>query len=93
MSQIKFLNEIRARISGEIVKTWGSRGPLDNKKVYDVTRYMEFHPAGEDEILQKAGLDGTSLFYSNHDSWVGKKSANILSNQETKLYLIDIFFL
>ncbi|CAD5206271.1 unnamed protein product [Bursaphelenchus okinawaensis] len=37
--------------------------------VYDVTRYLEFHPGGVDEIMQVAGGDGTRLFQEEH-GWV-----------------------
>ncbi|KAJ2769556.1 hypothetical protein IWQ57_003054 [Coemansia nantahalensis] len=38
-------------------------------KVYNVTRYLDFHPGGRGELMRAAGKDGTELFYSTH-AWV-----------------------
>jgi cytochrome b involved in lipid metabolism len=38
-------------------------------KVYNVTKYIPYHPGGFDEIMRGAGIDGTKLFDDNH-SWV-----------------------
>lgn len=38
-------------------------------KVFDVTRYLEFHPGGIDELMKGAGKDATSLFQKVHP-WV-----------------------
>jgi cytochrome-b5 reductase len=32
-------------------------------KVYDVTRYVDYHPGGRDELLRGAGMDATGLFF------------------------------
>lgn len=37
--------------------------------VYDVTKYIPFHPGGNDELLRAAGCDGTALFSEMH-AWV-----------------------
>lgn len=42
-------------------------------RVYDVTRYMEYHPGGVDELLRGAGIDATSLFNEVH-RWVNYSS-------------------
>lgn len=31
-------------------------------KVYDITRYMMYHPGGRDELMRGAGMDATFLF-------------------------------
>ncbi len=33
-----------------------------NGKVYSMTRYMRYHPGGEDQLMRCAGRDGTKLF-------------------------------
>ncbi|KAJ2779023.1 hypothetical protein H4R18_004258 [Coemansia javaensis] len=38
-------------------------------KVYNVTRYLDFHPGGRGELMRAAGKDGTKLFYDTH-GWV-----------------------
>lgn len=38
-------------------------------KVYNVTRYMDFHPGGAEELMRGAGIDATQLFDSVH-AWV-----------------------
>lgn len=38
-------------------------------RVYNITRYMEFHPGGGDELMRGAGVDATALFDSVH-AWV-----------------------
>ena len=38
-------------------------------QVYNVTRYVEYHPGGADELMRAAGADGTQLFDSVH-RWV-----------------------
>eukprot|EP00798_Chlamydomonas_sp_ICE-L_P015714 gene15714-21826_t len=38
-------------------------------KVYDITRYMNFHPGGADILLKSSGRDVTTLFAKYH-SWV-----------------------
>ncbi|KAG8533058.1 uncharacterized protein KY384_001841 [Bacidia gigantensis] len=49
---------------------WGVFGG----KVYNMTRYLDFHPGGKDEIMKGAGrLDGTALFLEAHP-WVSWES-------------------
>lgn len=31
-------------------------------KIYDVTRYMDYHPGGRKKLMEAAGADGTTLF-------------------------------
>ncbi|XP_053962069.1 cytochrome b5 reductase 4 [Anastrepha ludens] len=38
-------------------------------KVYNVTRYMDFHPGGVDELMRGVGRDATKLFDDVH-AWV-----------------------
>uniref|UniRef100_A0A0K8VDC3 Cytochrome b5 reductase 4 n=1 Tax=Bactrocera latifrons TaxID=174628 RepID=A0A0K8VDC3_BACLA len=38
-------------------------------KVYNVTRYMDFHPGGVDELMRGVGCDATKLFDEVH-AWV-----------------------
>ena len=33
-----------------------------NGKVYDITRYQDFHPGGRDKLFLGAGKDCTKLF-------------------------------
>lgn len=40
-----------------------------NGRVFNVTRYIDFHPGGVEEIMKCAGRDGTALFNKYH-SWV-----------------------
>jgi cytochrome-b5 reductase len=42
-------------------------------KVYNVTRYLDYHPGGIDQILRGAGKDATSLFDEYH-AWVNIES-------------------
>uniref|UniRef100_A0A8D8VJD9 Cytochrome b5 reductase 4 n=1 Tax=Cacopsylla melanoneura TaxID=428564 RepID=A0A8D8VJD9_9HEMI len=41
--------------------------------VYNVTRYMDFHPGGRDELMKGAGQDATELFNKVHP-WVNYES-------------------
>ncbi|KAL7080546.1 hypothetical protein ACQ4LE_000011 [Meloidogyne hapla] len=41
--------------------------------VYDVTRYLEFHPGGIPQLMRAAGTDATNLFNELH-RWVNFKS-------------------
>lgn len=38
-------------------------------KVYNVTRYLEYHPGGAEQLMRGAGKDATSLFDEYH-AWV-----------------------
>ncbi|XP_058837562.1 cytochrome b5 reductase 4 isoform X2 [Topomyia yanbarensis] len=42
-------------------------------KVYNVTRYLDFHPGGIDELMRGAGKDATTLFDEVH-AWVNYES-------------------
>uniref|UniRef100_A0A182QPT9 Cytochrome-b5 reductase n=1 Tax=Anopheles farauti TaxID=69004 RepID=A0A182QPT9_9DIPT len=42
-------------------------------KVYNVTRYMNFHPGGADELMRGVGKDATRLFEEVH-AWVNYES-------------------
>ncbi|PIC54498.1 hypothetical protein B9Z55_003727 [Caenorhabditis nigoni] len=42
-------------------------------RVYDVTKYLEFHPGGIPELLRGAGRDATPLFNQYH-AWVNYES-------------------
>uniref|UniRef100_A0A1I7TCH0 Cytochrome-b5 reductase n=1 Tax=Caenorhabditis tropicalis TaxID=1561998 RepID=A0A1I7TCH0_9PELO len=46
---------------------------LTTNKVYDVTKYLEFHPGGIPELLRGAGRDATPLFNQYH-AWVNYES-------------------
>uniref|UniRef100_A0A1B6GQD8 Uncharacterized protein n=1 Tax=Cuerna arida TaxID=1464854 RepID=A0A1B6GQD8_9HEMI len=42
-------------------------------KVYNVTRYMDFHPGGPEELMKGAGTDATKMFNEVH-AWVNYES-------------------
>ncbi|XP_035792602.1 cytochrome b5 reductase 4-like isoform X2 [Anopheles albimanus] len=42
-------------------------------KVYNVTRYMDFHPGGAEELMRGVGKDATKLFDEVH-AWVNYES-------------------
>ncbi|KAJ9601368.1 hypothetical protein L9F63_000506 [Diploptera punctata] len=42
-------------------------------KVYNVTKYMDFHPGGDDELMRGVGKDATELFNQVH-AWVNYES-------------------
>lgn len=42
-------------------------------RVYDVSRYMEYHPGGVEELMRGAGGDATALFNEVH-RWVNYSS-------------------
>jgi cytochrome-b5 reductase len=44
-----------------------------NLKVYDVTRYLDFHPGGVPQLMRAAGTDATELFNEYH-KWVNYKN-------------------
>jgi len=31
-------------------------------KIYDITKYMDYHPGGREKLMLAAGKDGTLLF-------------------------------
>lgn len=41
--------------------------------VYNVTRYLDFHPGGREELMRGAGIDATELFNKVHP-WVNYES-------------------
>lgn len=40
--------------------------------VFDVTKYLDFHPGGADELMRAAGTDASLLFDENH-RWINYK--------------------
>ncbi|KAJ2161479.1 hypothetical protein GGF46_001418 [Coemansia sp. RSA 552] len=38
-------------------------------RVYNITRYLDFHPGGHRELMRVAGKDGSALFFATH-AWV-----------------------
>lgn len=42
-------------------------------KVYNVTKYMDYHPGGQEELMRGVGTDATSLFNQVH-AWVNYES-------------------
>lgn len=48
-----------------------------NGSVYDVTNYIDKHPAGPEKILAVCGKDGSSLFEGQHGG--NEKIANMLA--------------
>lgn len=44
-----------------------------NKKVYNITPYLPYHPGGEEILMQAAGKDCTELFVKYH-RWVNAES-------------------
>ncbi|PSN43861.1 Cytochrome b5 reductase 4 [Blattella germanica] len=42
-------------------------------KVYNVTKYMDFHPGGDEELMRGVGKDATDLFNQVH-AWVNYES-------------------
>lgn len=47
-------------------------------KVYDITRYVPYHPGGKDELMRAIGDDGTELFDEIH-SWVSESMIDHLA--------------
>ncbi len=39
-----------------------------NSNVYDITKYIPFHPGGKSNIMKVCGMDGTSVFTGKHGS-------------------------
>ncbi|RVE46597.1 hypothetical protein evm_008730 [Chilo suppressalis] len=56
MSKIISLNEVNKH------KTKKSCWMVIHNQVYDVTKFLEEHPGGEDALLEYAGKDGTQAF-------------------------------
>ncbi|CAD8106845.1 unnamed protein product [Paramecium primaurelia] len=56
-----------------------------NSKVYDVTKYLNKHPGGQEELMKGVGTDGTALFMQNHP-WV---NAHYLLEQFQVGFLIN----
>lgn len=42
-------------------------------QVYDVTKYIEYHPGGIPELMRAAGTDASDLFNQYH-AWVNYQS-------------------
>lgn len=60
------------RVSKEILKQHNKEDDcwtVLGGKVYNITRYISFHPGGVQEIMKCAGRDGTLLFQKYH-AWV-----------------------
>ncbi|KAL1123489.1 hypothetical protein AAG570_002569 [Ranatra chinensis] len=65
-------------------------------KVYNVTRYLDFHPGGVDEIMKGAGMDATSLFnkvhpWVNYESMLKRCFVGTLRQHQDSLDLADCF--
>jgi alkylation response protein AidB-like acyl-CoA dehydrogenase len=50
---------------------------IDNK-VYDVTKFLKFHPGGKNVILRYAGQDATADFHMLHSDLIQKKYARFI---------------
>ena len=44
-----------------------------NGKIYNVAKYLPYHPGGPEELMRGVGVDGTELFNSVH-KWVNAES-------------------
>lgn len=42
-------------------------------KVYNCTRYLDFHPGGPQQLMRGAGRDATQMFMETH-GWVNYES-------------------
>ena len=49
-----------------------------NGGVYDVTNFLNYHPGGEDILLNYGGRDATEMFTSIHNFDVILKNANLV---------------
>jgi cytochrome b involved in lipid metabolism len=64
--------EFPLRVSKELLQRHKSQDDcwtVLGGKVYNMTRYVDFHPGGVQEIMKCAGRDGTALFQKYH-AWV-----------------------
>ncbi len=48
----------------------GIAGKTFNGKVYDLTEFVEEHPAGPESIVELAGQDGTEAFEALHSEGI-----------------------
>ncbi|CAD8173246.1 unnamed protein product [Paramecium pentaurelia] len=80
-------NDLKQCTIDEVAKhnTINSAWIVINSKVYDVTKYLNKHPGGQEEIMKGVGSDGTALFMQNHP-WV---NAHYLLEQFQVGFLIE----
>lgn len=60
-------------------------------KVYNVSRYMDFHPGGIDELMKGAGKDATSLFNSVRGNFLITELYFVLKYEYYIQYLCEEF--
>jgi alkylation response protein AidB-like acyl-CoA dehydrogenase/predicted heme/steroid binding protein len=46
-------------------------------KIYDLSKFAEYHPGGAHALLRNAGKDATTEFHSLHKPWVLEKYSNL----------------
>ncbi|CAK66208.1 unnamed protein product (macronuclear) [Paramecium tetraurelia] len=80
-------NDLKQCTIDEVAKhnTINSAWIVINSKVYDVTKYLNKHPGGKEELMKGVGTDGTALFMQNHP-WV---NAHYLLEQFQVGFLIN----
>ncbi|CAD8152664.1 unnamed protein product [Paramecium octaurelia] len=80
-------NDLKQLTIDEVAKhnTINSAWIVINSKVYDVTKYLNKHPGGQEELMKGVGTDGTALFMQNHP-WV---NAHYLLEQFQVGFLIN----
>lgn len=66
-SKVYSLADVKGKNTREISWT------VIHNKVYDVTKFLDYHPGGRDILLQNAGADATKPFEDNNHSAQAKK--------------------